>query len=125
MAPQLTREFKAEAIDFILNKSRQVILEKFDKNNKCNKSIKYVNDILNIEINKNCFPSVGSNSHLPYFEDYRVDFTGTIKNEKIHSLFYLEWKNNDMNTELIPSTTIWNPRNGKCYDRTIKIEKWN
>ena len=57
MTPPLTKEFKAEAIHFILNKSRQVILEKFDKNNKCNKSIKYDNDILNIEISKNCFLS--------------------------------------------------------------------
>jgi hypothetical protein len=51
---------------------------------------------------------------MPYFEDYHINFITTIKNEKIISSFYLEWKDNDMNTELIPADVT----------RKIKIEKW-
>ncbi len=110
MTPRLSKEFKKESFELILNKSKQLILENFDKNNKYNKTIKIENDTISVEIRRNCFP----HSSMPYFEDYHINFITTIKNEKIISSFYLEWKDNDMNTELIPADVT----------RKIKIEKW-
>jgi len=119
MTPQLTKEFKINSTEFMLDISKQLILENFDNNNKYNKTINIDNDNYTVEISRNCFTHISK----PYFEDYSICFKAIIQNEPIYSAFYLEWKNNDMNTELIPATTLWNTDTGKCSNRKIIIQK--
>ncbi len=116
MTAVLNTEFENKAVNFMLNTSKQLISENFDKNDKCNKTIKVENDGSIIEIRRNCFTQ-------PYFEDYRVTFVTTIENQKVYATFYLEWKSNDRNTELIPANTLWNPLTGKHSKREVKIRK--
>ena len=106
MTNRLTKEFKSQVTEFMLDTSKQLILINFDKNDKYSKTINIVNDTNIIEITRNCFTSE------PYFEDYYVSFSTIIQNQKVKSRFYLEWKNNNINTELIPSG-----------DSKIKIKK--
>ena len=116
MTAVLNTEFENKAANFMLNTSKQLISENFDKNDKCNKTIKVENDASIIEIRRNCFAQ-------PYFEDYRVIFVTTIENQKIYATFYLEWKNNDRNTELIAANTEWNHLTGKQSKREVRIRK--
>jgi hypothetical protein len=110
MTPRLTKDFKTQAADFILETSRQFILLNFDKNDKVNKTINSVTDEYIISIRRNCF----NDSSKPYFEDYSVSFSTIIENQKIKSIFSLEWENN----ELFPAKII-----GDRYSGKIKIEK--
>lgn len=118
MSPRLTKDFKIKATEFILNRSKQIIQENFDKNEQCKKNVEIDDETVNAVIYRNCFPKT---QLMPYFEDYQVIFTTTIDNQKIFALFYLEW--NATNTELIPANRVWNPVTGKCSNRTIKIRK--
>ncbi len=127
MTSTLSIEFKSEVVKPILNNAKKLITEYFDKNkildarnclhnkppqtiykkdemkvqnimfftNGKPKTISIVNEQMIVEISRQCF---GGTS---YFEDYHVNFITTINNKKIQFIFYLEWKNNDMNTELI------------------------
>ena len=121
MTPRLTREFKSQAIDFILNTSNQLILANFDENDKTRKTINIEDtNTTGIQITRNCF------ADAPYYEDYYVSFEVIIQNQKVYSQFYLEWKNNDMTTkELIPANRYWNPITGICSNRKITIRKCN
>jgi len=105
MTPRLTPEFKDQATKMMLDTSKQLILTKFDKNNKCKETIKINSDTTTIEITRNCFPE-DTSINKPYFEDYRVHFVTIIQNEKVYSDFYLEWENNNMNKELFSPQKI-------------------
>lgn len=116
MTHRLTKEFKLQSTQFMLETSKQLILTNFDKNDKCDKIIEVVNDTSTIKIIRSCFKE-------PYFEDYLVSFSTIIQNQKIYSQFFLEWKNNDMNSELILANTVLNPRTGLFSKRALKIKK--
>ena len=119
MTPRLTTELKTQETEFMLETSRQLILTNFDNNNKYNKTINIENNNSVIKISRNCFTDVS----MPYFEDYTVSFMTIIQNEKVHSRFYLEWKNNDITRELITANSMWDPVTGKCSNRKITIKK--
>ena len=121
MTTKLTTELKNQASVFMLDTSKQLILTNFDKINKIKNTINIENEISVIEIQRNCFND--NSLQKPYYEDYRVSFSTIIQNQKIKSVFYLEWKNNNINTELIPANTSWNPTTGKCSNRKIKIKR--
>ena len=116
MAPRLTSEFKKKASDFMLNKASQIILSKFDDNNKYNSTINVEYDTNVIEIRRNCYPD----TLLPYYEDYLISFETIIQNQKIESKFYLEWKNDKIYTQLIPANTCWDHVSGLSSKRIIK-----
>jgi len=105
MTPRLTPEFKDQATKMMLDTSKQLILTRFDKNNKCKETIKINSDTTTIEITRCCFPEDTANKKR-YFEDYIVYFVTIIQNEKVFSKFYLEWEKNDMNKELFSSKKI-------------------
>ena len=67
------------------------------------KVINIENEQMKIEIGRHCFPNINGSFNYEYYEDYHVDIVTTIENVKIWSHFYLEWKNQDMDTELIYS----------------------
>ncbi len=127
MAPntKMTKEFKKQAEEYILNKSKDLIATKFDKNdkNKGNQQYNENDDINKIIIFRNRFPEDGPTQ--PYYEDYRVQFETIIQNQKIWADFYLDWKNDDINSELILSNTIWCIKTGKCSKRVMKIHQMN
>ena len=116
MTHRLTKEFKLQATQFMLETSKQLILTNFDKNDNCDKIIEIVNDTNTIKIIRSCF-------NEPYFEDYLVNFTTIMQNQKIYSQFFLEWKNNEINTELVLANAVWNPRTGLFSKRALKIKK--
>jgi hypothetical protein len=115
MTGRLTNEFKHQCADFILYTSKQLILTNFDKNDKKDKTFVIDNESNHIEITRHCFAGE------TYFEDYSISFKTTIQNKTIYSRFYLEWKNNDITTHLIPANTIWDTVTGNCYNRKINI----
>ncbi len=105
MTPRLNKDFKKEASVFLINTAKQLIAENFDIKDKKRCTINVVNDKMEVEISKNCFPDTENRFKGIYFEDYYVFFkyiniTTTKQTENIWSVFYLEWKDNDMNTEL-------------------------
>jgi hypothetical protein len=112
----LTTEFKNQATEFMLNISKELILTNFDKNNKIDSSININNDTYSVKINRICF----SNTSRPYYEDYHVSFRTIIENQKVSSTFYLEWKNNIMNGELVLANESCK---GKSYKPKLKIIK--
>jgi hypothetical protein len=104
MTPRLSTEFKRESHEHLLNTSRQLISEELNTTME-RKTIYFDNDQMKGDISKKFWTN-------PYLEEYHVNIETTIQNQKIRSTFYLEWKNNDMNTELY------------CPDRKlIKINK--
>jgi hypothetical protein len=114
-------EFNNAALKFVLHTSKYHIKNDFDINDKCDKTITLKTDNYDITINRNCFHS--DNINYSYFEDYCVSFTGKIKNKRVYSKFYLEWDNNivDIDNELVPANTRWNPVTGIFSNRNIKI----
>jgi len=121
MAGRLTPDFKRQAADFMLESAKEIISSNFDKNDKTDKTISVDSDLYSVNIFRSCFNS--NDASKPYYEDYRVSFNAILENINIGSMFYLEWKNNDMNTELIPANTTWDPVTGNCSQRKIKITK--
>jgi len=113
----MSKEFKIQAIKEIINICKELISTKFDKKDTSKgQKITINNNNYSITIKRNCFPD-----HLSYFEDYYVDFNGRIQNQKIWTDFYLEWKNNEIETELIPACITRNPMTGNDYNRNIII----
>jgi hypothetical protein len=121
MAGRLTADFKRQAANFMLETAKEIISSNFDKNDKTDKTIRVDNDLYSVSVYRSCFNS--DDASKPYFEDYRVNFIAIMQNIKIGSMFYLEWQNNDMNTELIPGNTTWDLETGKCSQRIIEIKK--
>jgi len=121
MAGRLTADFKQQAADFMLESAKEIISSNFDKNDKTDKTIRVDNDVYSVNITRSCFDV--DDTSKPYFEDYKVNFIAIIQNIKIGSLFFLEWKNNDMNTELIPANTTLDYATGTCSQRKIEIKK--
>jgi hypothetical protein len=115
--------FKNNALKFVLETTKFHIKNGFDINDKCNKTFSLKNEIYEIIIHKNCFHS--DDISYSYFEDYCVHFKGRFKNKKISSSFYMEWEDNQLNKNLIPANTRWNPVTGIFSNRNIKIRYVN
>lgn len=109
--------------EFVLNIAKKHIKTDFDHKDKINKTINNINfenNIYIISIIRNCYFQCRNNK--PYFEDYLVNFNGNFENIKIRSTFYLEWKEDIVGSELIPSNTRYDPNTNTLYNRNIKIK---
>jgi len=115
-------ELENKIVNYILEKSSKFIIESFDKNDKCNKTINYVTENWGITVHRNCYHSQSQITGYSYYEDYIVHFYGIIENKKIKSSFYMEWENNNMDGALVPSNTRWNPITEEFSCRKIKVK---
>lgn len=112
--------FEKSTLGFILETCKNHIKSGFDINDRTNKKINVKCENYEIAIQRNCFYS--DNTYYSYFEDYGIEFKGKFNNKKISSSFYLEWNDNQVNTELIPANIKFNPATGVFSNRTIKIK---
>jgi hypothetical protein len=113
-------EFKRNALKYILDTCKYHIKYGFDLNDRCNRHIMVQCKNYEIKIQRNCF--YPDNNYYSYFEDYSVEFKGNFNHKKISSSFYLEWNENEVDSELIPANTKFNPATGVFSNRTIKIK---
>jgi hypothetical protein len=110
-----------DSIDkFVLEKAKDIIINGIDLEYKCNKIINYKKDNYEFTVERRCFHP-DNNSTTKYYEDYRVYFIGQIDDKILTSGFYMEWRDNIVNSELLPATTKWNPDTGEFSNRSIKI----
>lgn len=104
--------------NFVLDNVKNMIQTSFDINDRRNKTINYTNNDHEMIIHRNCYHS---DNRANYREDYIVHFGGIIAGIKIKSSFYMEWKNNEPGSELLPANTRWCPIKNEFYHREIKI----
>ena len=109
---------KKEVAAFMLESAKQLVFTKFDKHDRTDKQtiihkddnsvVDQTTDKCDFRIFRSCFPPTRENN-FKYFEDYSVYCTRVIENTSFDYSFYLEWKNNDMDSnELVPID--FNPR---------------
>ena len=115
MTNRLTKEFKSKVRDFMLHKTREIISTRFDKDDRRKETIRYIDETSDVTIYRSCFPD------KTYFEDYMVDFVTVIDDKTVESRFFVEWKENNMDSELIFANNLFEPSTGKSLKRKIKI----
>lgn len=111
-----------EIVNYVLETAKNHVISSFNKKDRINKKVNFINlnnNVYGINIYRNCHQGKDYNS---YFEDYFISFVGTVKDKKIASRFYLEWKDNIIDGELIPANTRYNPDTNTFYNRNIKIK---
>lgn len=111
---EITKEIRKEIEIFVLETSKHHVLTDFDKKDRRNKTINFINRTHEITIHRNCYPPDNQ-------EDYLVHFKGIIKNIKFTSTFYLEWEDKEQQI-LVPINTKWNPSTNSFSNRSIKIK---
>jgi hypothetical protein len=122
MTYQYSKE-ENEIVNFVLETTKNLVMTSFDIKDRINKKINFINfkhNIYGINIYRNCHHS--DTDYNSYTEDYFISFVGTVKDKKIKSQFYLEWKDNILCGELIPSNTRYDPNTNTFYNRNIKIK---
>jgi len=107
---------------FVLDNTKNMIKTGFDINDRCNKTLNYINNECEMIIHRNCYHS---NNRNDYYEDYCVHFGGIMDGIKIKSSFYMEWKDNQPGSELLPANTRWCPIQNTFSHRDIKIRIMN
>lgn len=112
-----------EIINFILETSKNFVMTSFDIKDRVNKKINFINfknNVYGINISRNCY--YAGRDYNSYMEDYFINFVGNVKEKKVASRFYLEWKDNILHGELIPANTRYSPESNTLYNRNIKIK---
>ena len=102
-----TSEVKHNMRQVFLTTARETIKREFS-NDRDPKTITVDNGQIRGTISRQCHTDTPPRrDRVPYFEDYRVYLERTTQNEKLWAKFYLEWKNEVMDTELFnPSGNI-------------------
>ena len=104
--------------EHILYNVKNIIQSGFNINDRRNKTINYTNNECEMIIHRNCYHHDNRNN---YYEDYTVHYGGIIDGKKIKSSFYMEWKDNAPDGELLPANTRWCPIKNEFSHREIKI----
>lgn len=104
-------------LNYVLETAIRHVESDFDKKDRKNTTINYINYEYEISISRNCYHNTDSKNNYSYYEDYCINFKGKMNNRNIYSIFYLEWEDN----KLVPSNTIYDAKNGKFKNRNIKI----
>jgi hypothetical protein len=75
----------------ILEMSKEIILTKFDREERKNKTIQAEGDGFKIRVRRNCFQK--NDIFQDYFEDFAVIYDGMKHGRRIYTHFYMEWYN--------------------------------